>query len=189
MIAKEKQEEEEKEKGDVFFDNSPYLYDMFIFDNDLESTSHTVEWLPNRHENKDDNRFNTEYFLMGTHEEDEEDGTPAENSIKICSINIPKLDKGVEFEESEKDLMKKNSKLSVYKSIEHPEDVSKARSAPGQSNIVASFSNSGDVLIFDFDKSSQVLKLKEHSNYGFGLCWQPVTNQSKANILITGGLD
>jgi len=58
---------EYQEIREAFEENTPHLYDMAILDYSLPSTSHTVQWLPLRKECKEDDRYNTEYFLMGTH--------------------------------------------------------------------------------------------------------------------------
>ena len=67
FLEQQKILEEYEERKKAFKENSNYLYDMLIVDSSLHSVSHTLEWLPLRSECKDDDRFNTEYFLMGTH--------------------------------------------------------------------------------------------------------------------------
>ena len=175
-----------------FKENAPHLYDMIIIDRSLESTSHTVQWLPMREECQEDSRFTTEYFLMGTHNEEEGEGEEVSikpDSVKICSVNIPKLNKGVQFEKSEDDLKKRMSKIKVHKSIQHPGDVSKARAMIGNPNIVASFTNEGDINLFDFINLTQSVTLKGHSNYGFGLSWVPNLDGASSNSLISGSID
>lgn len=81
------------------------------------------------------------------------------------------------------------SRLKIVKSIEHQGDVSKARSLIGSPNVVASFSNFGDILLFDFNSMSLSAKLKAHTEYGFGLCWQPLDNTQMSSILVSGGTD
>lgn len=168
---------------------------MVIIDKSLESTSHTVQWLPMRIENKQDDRFYTEYFLMGTHNEaDEGEGEGEEhqevqNSIMICSINLPKLTRGVDFSKSDDDLKKSMSKIKVHKAIDHPQDVSKARAMLNNPEIVASFTNNGDINLYDFNKEIQTSTLKGHSAYGFGLNWKPNFDSTPSNILVSGGTD
>jgi len=173
-----------------FKENAPHLYDMIVIDKSLESTSHTVQWLPLREESKEDDRFTTEYFLMGTHNEaEDEDQTSVKDSIMVCSVNLPKLNKGVKFDPSEDRLRERMSKIKVHKSIDHPQDVSKARAMIGEPNIVASFTNSGDILLYNFLKLEQTITLKGHENYGFGLSWVPKLDGSSSNMLISGGVD
>lgn len=164
---------------------------MAIVDYSLESTSHTVQWLPMREECEEDDRFTTEYFLMGTHNEPEEGQSQSEvtDYIMLCSVNIPKLDKGVSFKKNEDKKKQDLSKIKVVKSIEHPLDVSKARAQIGNPELVASFTNDGDINLYDFAKEKLTLSLKGHNKYGFGLCWQPTVDNSKSNILISAGTD
>ena len=184
-----KKQEEEEEKELAFRENSPYLYDMLIVDKSLESTSHTVQWLPLRTECEDD-RFTTEYFLMGTHNEAAEDqDEEVTNSIMICSVNIPKLDKGVSFNKKDENLMENLSKLKIVKSIDHPQDVSKARAMIGNPNNVVSFTNEGDINIYDFNELKHTFSLVEHTKYGFGLCWKSESENLQSNILVSSGTD
>lgn len=161
---------------------------MIIVDKSLESTSHTVQWLPIRQECPDDDRYFTEFFLMGTHNESE-DGEPAQNSIMICSMNIPRLNEGIEFYEKEEEIKKKLSKLQVVKTLDHPQDVSKARAMFDNPNIVASFTNTGDINLYDFGKMQLTLALKGHESYGFGLNWMPNMNGEPTNRIVSGGTD
>lgn len=85
--------------------------------------------------------------------------------------------------------MKNLSKLKIVKTIEHPQDVSKARAMIGNTNIVSSFTNGGDINIYDFNQLKHTLSLVEHSSYGFGLCWKPENNNSASNILVSSGTD
>jgi hypothetical protein len=179
QILKEFEEDRKEqlieEKEEAFEENSPYIYDMAIFDKNLASTSHTVEWLPLREPCVEDERFTKEFFLMGTHNEPLEDQDPSEieNAIMICSVNIPILDKGYDFKDSEREELKHLSKVTIHKSIPHPQDVSKARALIGNPSIVASFTNSGDINLYDFNLEKCIATFREHDNYGFALCWKP----------------
>jgi hypothetical protein len=53
-------------------ENARVLYDVFI-QNSLKSTSHSVQWLPYHLDDNDYPAFTKKYFLLGTHNEDEEE--------------------------------------------------------------------------------------------------------------------
>ena len=53
----------------------------------------------------------------------------------------------------------------------------------------ASFTNLGDVYIYDFNKMEQAVKLKGHSEYKFGQCWQPPVYRNQSNILVSASTD
>lgn len=52
-------------------ENARVAYDVFI-QNSLKSTSHSVQWLPYKLDDNDYPAFTKKYFLLGTHNEDDE---------------------------------------------------------------------------------------------------------------------
>jgi histone-binding protein RBBP4 len=84
-------------------------------------------------------------------------------------------------------------KMTIEQRIDHPGEVNKARYQPQNPNIIATMTNTGDVLIFDKSKHSSVPKgtpnpqivCKGHTAEGFGLCWNP----HEAGKLATGSSD
>ena len=70
-------------------ENAKYTYDVFI-DNGLDSTSHSLQWLPNwRHDSHHFAQFNVDYFLYGTHLDEDHPSSQTEKLI-IGKIRVPK---------------------------------------------------------------------------------------------------
>lgn len=61
---------EESVEEDIKMENVRTTYDLFV-QNQLTRTSHTLEWLNVGHEDPDNKVFNYEYFLIGTHRDQE----------------------------------------------------------------------------------------------------------------------
>jgi len=84
-------------------------------------------------------------------------------------------------------------KMTIEQKIDHPGEVNKARYQPQNPNIIATMTNTGDVLIFDRSKHSSVpkgtvnpqIRCIGHDEEGFGLCWNP----HEAGKLATGSND
>lgn len=68
-------------------DNAQQVCDVFIH-NRLESTSHTVQWLPYSHDDEDYPQFTKKYFLLGTHQDE---GNGKEDELYVASVSVPKL--------------------------------------------------------------------------------------------------
>lgn len=73
-------------------------------------------------------------------------------------------------------LPKDQSKLQTIKSFEHPGEVNKARAMKQDWRVIASLSNAGEVLIYNYEGTSEVKQtLKGLTEEGFGLSWNPNT--------------
>jgi histone-binding protein RBBP4 len=70
-------------------------------------------------------------------------------------------------------LQKDHSKIKVVKTFDHPCEVNKARAMKQDWRIIASLSNSGEVLLFNFEKEGYHT-LKGLEEEGFGLSWNPL---------------
>jgi hypothetical protein len=105
-------------------ENARVLYDVFI-QNSLKSTSHSVQWLPYQLDDNDYPAFTKKYFLLGTHNEDEEEGDKNQDSLYIGEVRVPKLGQKstIDYTKLEKD----HSQLKIVKEFNHEGDVSKAR--------------------------------------------------------------
>lgn len=87
-------------------------------------------------------------------------------------------------------------KIEIETTINHEGDVNRARYMPQENkyNIIASFTQSGEIHIFDYFKHPPKpvdtsvrpeLKLKYHSQEGYGISW----NTLREGHLISGGYD
>ena len=66
-------------------ENVRATYDLFV-QNQLKRTSHTLEWLDMSQPCKDNSMFNWEYFLLGTHREEQDPGT---DQLQLTRIRVP----------------------------------------------------------------------------------------------------
>ena len=65
------QNDNEEIDDEIMMENARVAYDVFI-QNSLKSTSHSVQWLPYKLDDNDYPAFTKKYFLLGTHNEDDE---------------------------------------------------------------------------------------------------------------------
>ena len=61
---------EEHLDEDAKMENVRMTYDVFV-QNDLKATGHSLEWLPVTVKDSDNHKFEFNYFLLGTHYDDE----------------------------------------------------------------------------------------------------------------------
>ena len=124
-IQKAKPEEESVDE-DIKMENVRGLYDLYI-QNSLQRTSHSLEWLPQSHQDQEHPEFDFNYFLMGTHLGEE---GPATENLQLVRVRVPNrgLDEGQigSLTKFQTDL----SRLEIVCEFEHQEEVIKARSMP-----------------------------------------------------------
>lgn len=154
----------------------PFLYDT-IQTYAIESPTLTVERLPGSKITSDGNELEVK-CLIGTCKFD---GT---NSLESATIKLPSTlslnsEKSIPIENGHSVF----SKFKIDQTWKHPGEVNKARYNPFNRKI-ATFTNSGDIKIFQFDKSEELYTLKFHKKDGFGLEWG-INN----DLLLTGGED
>jgi WD40 repeat protein len=165
-------------------ENVREIYSLFI-QNQIPKTSHTLEWLPISHTDSEHSKFDWNYFVLGTHSEDED----AKEFLKLVRVRVPnqalKLDELREFAPIQGHL----SRLEVVKEFEHEGEVIKSRCMPQNLSVVASMTNSGAINLYNLpevnigsdQKEVQRLKakltgLEEES---FALSW----NKNKQGLL------
>lgn len=68
-------------------ENARATYDLYI-QNSLTKTSHTLEWLNLSHPDTDHSEFDWQYFLIGTHA-DEESGQTGSEKLQIARVRVP----------------------------------------------------------------------------------------------------
>jgi histone-binding protein RBBP4 len=112
--------------------------------------------------------------------------------LMIAKVKLPKhedIEDTTEFTIMRNKDKEKNSRansLQIETKILHDGDVNRATYMPQKYNIIATKTNTGDVLIFDYtkhptepaanDKVEYQLKLTGHTDCGFGLNWNPNTS-------------
>ena len=153
----------------------PLLYDT-IQTYALESPSLTVQSIPGFELSQDTNELETK-FLLGTY------STTGDNFLKYVTARLPstlspKTTHSIPIPSGGGDF---TSKLSLKQRWLHPGEVNKARI---HRDKVATFTKTGDVKIWSFDKSECVKTLKYHQKDGFGLEWNLLGSK-----LVTGGED
>lgn len=108
-------------------DNVKVYYDIFV-QNSLKSTSHSVQWLPHSEADPEFTQFNRKYFLLGTHNEPEqEDGSAEPDELYVGMIRVPKFEKQTKSTIDYSRLKKDFGKIQIVKTFKHETDVSKAR--------------------------------------------------------------
>ncbi len=85
-------EGEEELDDEAIMENARVVYDVFI-QNQLMSTSHSVQWLPYQEQDPDFPAFTKKFFLLGTHAEEQDEGTVPEESVYVASVRVPRLSK------------------------------------------------------------------------------------------------
>ncbi|KAI8376048.1 WD40-repeat-containing domain protein [Radiomyces spectabilis] len=166
--------------------NSPFLYDLVVT-HALEWPSLTCQWFPTRE--KVDN-YTVQQLLLGTHTNDDEP-----NYLQIASLKLP-CDIKEENDEA-KDSNKENTHITITQKILHDGEVNRARYQPENPNIIATKSRTGEVYIFDRttyqalpqenEQFNPTLRLKGHTNEGYGLAWNPTP--AKSSHLLSSGFD
>lgn len=173
------------EEFKIWKKTSPLLYD-FVYSYANESPALSLNWIPQYGYScyNGIDYINTR-FLMGTH-------SKTSNSIKLMSLDLPKsLANLNELKDFSYEKMPMDNQIPKEIKIErewtHPGEVNKLQFNQSL-NLIATHSNSGDVLIYDINDSSlntQKSTLKFHAKEGFGLEWNPVTK----NQLLTSAED
>ena len=137
---------EESLAEDEKMDNVRQTYDLFI-QNQLSHTSHSLEHLPSiSHVDDQNSKFNFEYFLLGTHTE-EEDFT---DKLFLGRIRVPNQSLTQEQMASLSKDQKNLSRLEIVKEFDHDQEVNKARCMPQNIGIVASMTNRGEINLYNF---------------------------------------
>lgn len=115
------------------------------------------------------------YFLLGTHAEDE--GSQQEY-LYLATVNVPKISKSEKTFIDYSKLSKHVSRLDVVQRFEHPGEVNKARASPLDWKQIASLTNTGEVLIYQYEEAIKEVQkakttLKGLDHEGFGIAWNP----------------
>ena len=79
--------EEEELAEDEKMENVYMTYKLFI-QNQLKYTAHTVEWLPISKPDTENSKFDWQYFLLGTHKENNDEGA-IKDQLQLARLRIP----------------------------------------------------------------------------------------------------
>lgn len=156
--------------------NVPLLYDMVI------TTSYTwpslsCQWYPTA-ENVEGKNYSIHKLLLGTNTSGED-----KEYVQIASVYLPK-DLGSDQSENQEESETLTSRIEITQKINHIGEVNKARYMPQNTNIISTFSSTGQVFVFDTnnhpsmpenDACSPELELVGHNEEGFGMAWNPLT--------------
>lgn len=71
-------------------ENVQLTYDLFV-QNQLKYTSHSLEWLPISHEDPDNQQFDYQYYILGTHIEREEDDQQDLQNLPADKLQLVRL--------------------------------------------------------------------------------------------------
>eukprot|EP01029_Cantina_marsupialis_P025588 TRINITY_DN677_c0_g1_i2.p1 TRINITY_DN677_c0_g1~~TRINITY_DN677_c0_g1_i2.p1 ORF type:complete len:443 (+),score=162.50 TRINITY_DN677_c0_g1_i2:28-1329(+) len=183
--------------------NSPFLYDMVLM-HGLEWPSLTVQWI---HDEKkqisEDKEFSTQKVILGTHASEGE-----QNHLIVAEMSLPTAEAEIDatkFEETEDfgGFAGKEHKFNIIANIPHEGEINRARYMWQNSEIVATYSVSGDVLLFNWkkamneeakeeskedetekvDKDKPFARLIGLQQQGFGLGW----SYTKKGFVAAGG--
>ncbi|KAG7854817.1 hypothetical protein KL919_005099 [Ogataea angusta] len=160
VSVKEKYQVAEKivnEEYKIWKKTSPLLYDV-IYSYALPWPSLTVEWLRQTEQTGHAVRAS---FLAGTHTSD-----GSQNYLRQYSVQLPSTD-----ESPDKSLFQGNQ-ISLQREWAHPGEINKLR-VNQETGLVATQTNSGDVLIYDLESGGPAKTLRHHTKEGFGLEWNP----------------
>ncbi|SCU80999.1 LADA_0B10660g1_1 [Lachancea dasiensis] len=161
-----------EEEYDLWKSNVPLMYD-FVSETKLLWPSLTIQWLPN-----DTSDASQQQLILGTHTSGEE-----QNYLKIASVELPEEiaeDKAPQpSKEQESSPGQTNgqpqqvvSKIKITKKFDHDEEVTRARHAPFNSNLIATINGCGSVFLYDrsLDKEDALrAKFAYHKENGYGL--------------------
>lgn len=183
--AEELDEQLINEEYKVWKKNSPFLYDALIT-HALDWPSLSVDWLPTK-----ETRLNCDYsiqrLVIGSHTSKAE-----QEQLIVASVKLPleESNKGT-TDSSEKLLTKTENKIEPIVKINHDGEPNKIRVMPKRDDLIATKSPSGIVYVWDYTKhrsksaNSPQFILQGHSKEGFGLSWNPNTQ----NWLASGSDD
>ncbi|OLL26341.1 Histone acetyltransferase type B subunit 2, partial [Neolecta irregularis DAH-3] len=119
-----------------------------------------------------------------------------QNFLQIAHIQIPNANVDVSKYDEEKEAGGHTgiaSRVTVVQKIPHEGEVNRARYMPQNPEMIATWTVSGDVLVFDRTKHSNhstgacnpQIRLKGHTKEGYGLAWNP----QKEGHLVSGSED
>ena len=149
---------------DLWKSNVPLMYD-FVSETRLLWPSLTIQWLPRAEDSTE------QELLVGTHTSDSE-----QNYLKIAEINLPQ-----EILSNEGPVLQNDnngsdeqvpSKIKIIKKFKHENEVTRARYAPFDSNLIATISGTGTVFLYDRTKDDENAlrgKYAYHKENGYGL--------------------
>ncbi|SCU79651.1 LANO_0A07030g1_1 [Lachancea nothofagi CBS 11611] len=158
------------EEYDLWKSNVPLMYD-FVSETKLLWPSLTIQWLPGNAESAQ------QELILGTHTSGEE-----QNYLKIASVTLPdEILKGEKDESatgqedggasgSDDQLVK--SKIKIIKKFEHNQEITRARYAPFNNNLIATINGSGTVYLYDRNQEKEHALRVEfafHKENGYGL--------------------
>jgi histone-binding protein RBBP4 len=207
MSEEEAQIEEEYK---VWKKNSPFLYDV-VMTHSLEWPSLTVQWLPGVRSDESD-EYEVHSMLLGTHTsknegELQENENELQNYLMIAETKLPSPNAVIEAREYNEQTPNiggfgaVREKVRVVCRMAHDGEVNKARYNPGNSNLIATKSPSGNVYLFDRTKHTDSMQidghlkfkpdmtLSGHTKEGFGLCWSPHGSSGNVSGHILSGSD
>ncbi|KAL5714650.1 hypothetical protein ACHQM5_016581 [Ranunculus cassubicifolius] len=161
-MATEEEEIDVAEDFKVWKKNTPFLYDLVI-SHALEWPSLTVQWLP------------SSKLILGTHTSDD-----SPNFLMIADVQLHGSSTSL-------------PKVAVVKKMGIDGEVNRARYMPQKENVIAAKTSGCEVYVFDCtkqegkegDSCNPDLRLKGHSQEGYGLSWSP----SKEGYLLSGSND
>lgn len=176
------QEKMINEEYKIWKKNAPYLYDLVVT-HAFEWPSLTVQWFPDleKVEGKD---YSLQRLLLGTHTSDNEP-----NFLQIASIQLPNEDTDIDASKFDEDRGEYGGygnipcRINIQQKILHDGEINRARYMPQNPCVIATKVTVGDVYIFDYTKHPSIpspdsvcnpdLRLKGHSQEGYGLSWSP----------------
>jgi len=164
---------------------TPFLYDI-VLAKVLKWPSLTIEWLPEEYILADNSI--SKHILLGTHTSEQEPGAGADpNHVIIAEVNLPVDNVPMDCTSKYDDDMNVSgnpARVEIEIMINHPGEVNRARCLPQRSSIIATKTNYGDVLIFDYLKhpkkpkdealKPEIILKKGRKSDGFGLSWNPI---------------
>ncbi|KAI9251239.1 WD40-repeat-containing domain protein [Sporodiniella umbellata] len=122
----------------------------------------TLEWLP---EKKDNAGVSEQTLLLGTHT----------NGLEPDYLQY------LLFETAER------PKVSIQQKLSHEGEVNRARVQPWNTQMAATKTAQGDVLLYERSNAEPILRLTGHTAEGYGLAWNP--HEAKKNHLLSAGFD
>jgi len=172
------------EEYKIWKKNTALLYDLVIT-HALEWPSLTIQWLPEKREDKE-NDCSVQKIILGTHTSDGE-----QNYLMVGSVRLPLDETPVDprkYDESRGEAggySGFSGRVEIQQRINHDGEVNRARFMPQQPNLIATKTAGPDVLVFDVSKHSSLpssdgvcspqIRLKGHTKEGYGLSWNHLT--------------
>ncbi|CUS21743.1 LAQU0S03e09736g1_1 [Lachancea quebecensis] len=160
------------EEYDLWKSNVPLMYD-FVSETKLLWPSLTIQWLPNS------DRSNEQELILGTHTSGAE-----QNYLKIASVHLPDEVVGdpersvAAADDTKESGHQIQSKIKIVRKFEHSDEVTRARYAPFNPNLIATISGKGKVFLYDRSKDSDSALAAEysfHKENGYGLNFSVVS--------------